>query len=306
MLVGPVVGGLGAWFGVRASLASAESERERALIRRYTGQMIALVVGFLVVLGLATPFEAHIWRQHPQAAAALGAFLPILYGIALAISIMRFNRAISRVRAEEAPRRDPAAANRQAALWRTVEYKSRWTLLGLPLVHIRLGRLRGEKLRPAVGWIAIGDAAIGVIFSLGGLAAGGLSIGGVSVGLFALGGVSLGVLAIAGIAIGLYGASGGLALGYLAHGAWALAWHAAEGGMAVAREFACGQSATALHANDSAARGVISSHPFFHAADTLLHRYPLAFSIAWLPLLLPVWQSFRTRRLKNESGISNS
>ena len=303
LLLGPIVGCLGAWFGVRASLESAESEQERELIRRQTRQMIALVLGFLVVMGVAMPFEVRIWHDHTAAAIALGAALPILYVVVLVTMILRFKQAHARVRAEEAPRRSPEAAARHAEAWKTFEYRSKWTLLGLPLVHVRSGRPRGEKVRPTVGWIAIGDVSFGVLLSIGGFAVGGISIGGFSIGLVALGGVSLGALAFAGVAIGLWAATGGLAIGYLAHGGCALAWHAAEGGMAAARDFALGDSAYAAHANDTMAQEAIGSLGFFKQADALL-RQPLWFSIVWLPLLLVIWQAKRARRALKAKSVS--
>lgn len=65
------------------------------------------------------------------------------------------------------------------------EYKSKRTLFGLPLVHIRLGH-RGMGV--AKGILAIGNVAVGV-FTLGGFSFGLLSVGGLSFGLlFSLGG----------------------------------------------------------------------------------------------------------------------
>jgi len=105
------------------------------------------------------------------------------------------------------------------------EYKSRTTILGLPLVHIRF-RSRHDvvRIRPfpvAKGIIAIGDIAIGVV-SVGGIALGGFSLGGVSLGLLlSLGGCALGGIAIGGLAIGLL-AFGGAAMGLCAMGGVAL------------------------------------------------------------------------------------
>jgi RNA polymerase sigma factor (sigma-70 family) len=295
VLLGPIVGCLGAWFGVKASLESAESERERELIRRQARQVIGLVLGFLVVLVLAISFQTRIWKSPTTAAIVLNGAIPILYVVALLVTMLRFRRAHLRLRAEEAPRRSPEYAARHAEAWKTFEYKSRWTLLGLPLVHVRTGRPYGTKLRPAVGWIAIGDVSIGVLVSVGGFAVGGISIGGLSLGVLAMGGVSLGALAFAGIAIGLWAAMGGLAIGYLAHAGCALAWHAAEGGLAAARDFALGDLAYAAHANDATARQAIGSLRFFQLAEALL-RQPLWFSVVWLPLLLIIWQARRAIR----------
>lgn len=300
VLLGPIGGCLGAWFGIKAGLDSAESPRERELMLRQAGWMIGLVIGFLIVLGLAMPFVAKIWREHTAAAIALGTAVPLIYvGLLIAV-IVQFNRALTRLRAEEASQRSPEAIARHAEVWKTFEYKSPWTFLGLPLVHVRSGRPRGEKLRPAVGWVAIGDVSIGVLLSFGSVALGGICCGGVSLGLVSLGGVALGAFAFGGMAVG-YCALGGLAIGYLAHGGCALALHAAGGGMAVAREFALGGSAYAAHANDALARQTIESHTFFRVSDAIM-RQPLLINLVWMPMLLVFWQVQRVRRARQQQA----
>lgn len=123
---------------------------------------------------------------------------------------------------------------RQETKYSIYEYKSKTTILGLPLVHIhysrgmyqRWGMYRGgvgpiRKAKVARGIFAIGDIAIGV-FALGYIALGGISLGiiGVSIlgldiiqfGLLSVGVLSIGYMAIGVIAIGIY-AAGVLALG---------------------------------------------------------------------------------------------
>src|SRR5204863_2015991 len=97
------------------------------------------------------------------------------------------------------------------------EYRSRWTLLGLPLIHIRMECMQDGKTLPAKGWIAVGNIAYGVLFAFGGVAVGTVSLGGFAVGLVAIGGGGLGLLSFAGLALGVW-AIGGAAVGYLASG----------------------------------------------------------------------------------------
>jgi hypothetical protein len=124
------------------------------------------------------------------------------------------------------------------------EYRSHRTFLGLPLVHVITGpRSPGSARRVARGWfasspdvavgglalgarayglVACGGLAVGALFSWGGIALGLLSaFGGMSAALVAWGGTSVGYLAIGGCALG-YGAIGGVALGRYAMGgrAW--------------------------------------------------------------------------------------
>src|SRR5262249_31665513 len=107
-----------------------------------------------------------------------------------------------------------------------INYRSKATLFGLPLVHIATGfdPQTGSK-RIARGIIAIGDIAMGV-FSMGGLSIGGIAVGGAAIGLFSLGGLAIGALmAVGGAAVG-YVAIGGGALGYYAFGGGAFGAHA--------------------------------------------------------------------------------
>jgi hypothetical protein len=110
-----------------------------------------------------------------------------------------------------------------------VEYKSRASILGLPLVHIAMGiDPRTGRKRIAKGVIAIGDVAVGVL-AMGGVAAGGVAFGGVAVGVLSIGGAALGVLAaIGGLAVGGF-AFGGLAAGAIALGGLAVGYYAFGG-----------------------------------------------------------------------------
>ncbi len=120
-----------------------------------------------------------------------------------------------------------------------MEYCSNIRLLGLPLVHVAIGRgdATGRYRRGvATGWIAIGDVAVGVILACGGVSLGGISLGGVAAGLLPMGGLAFGLLAL-----------GGLAIGVTAIGGAALGWHAAIGGFAMARDHALGGLAIARH-----------------------------------------------------------
>jgi hypothetical protein len=95
-----------------------------------------------------------------------------------------------------------------------LDYRSRATLLGLPLLPI----------------------AFGVLIAVGGIAAGGMTLGGLGVGFISLAGLAVGFLAL-----------GGLVIGFLSAGGSAIATKGAVGGLAVARDFALGGLAVAEH-----------------------------------------------------------
>lgn len=131
----------------------------------------------------------------------------------------------------------PAAPSPQQAViqnyytgW-SYEFRSRRTLLGLPLVHINL---RDRGLCRAKGIIAIGNVATGF-----------LAIGGLGVGLLTLGGLSVGIAAAGGLAAGLLLALGG--------GAFSLGL--ALGGCAVSQSVAIGGAAVGQYAAGGAALG---------------------------------------------------
>ena len=151
-----------------------------------------------------------------------------------------------------APQASTTIVNNYYQRWH-YEYKSQRTLLGLPLVHIRLGD-RGTGL--AKGIFAVGNYAVGV-FTLGGFSFGLVSVGGLSFGLlFALGGWGMGCIAIGGLAIGLL-AFGGAALGLFAMGGAAVGVYAA-GGAALASKIAIGGSAHAPLAIGRVAEGALA------------------------------------------------
>lgn len=296
-IVGPIIGILGGWFGVKASLASATSERERRLIVRFTWIVVGLVVTTLLVMSAFTTFGREWSQERPVLATSLLIGFSLFYVMGLLGLILRFNVLQRRTR-----RTDLAAVggSRNAVgsipAVRTLEYRSRWTFLGVPLVHVLIGRRPEDSPRPALGWIAVGDVSIGIVLSFGGI-----TVGGISIGLLAFGGFALGPVAGGGLAIGFW-AVGGMALGYLALGGCAMAWHAALGGLAVARHIAVGGSAVALHANDEAARSFIEGHPFFqHGIESLGHANGFVL-LCLAPLGVIVWHTVQARKRLSQRG----
>jgi len=306
-LLGGLGGLLGGSIGVWASWQTARYQRQRDLIRR---SIIISLVGLAIFLTpiIGINYLRTLPRDHPLA-----------YGIGLAAWILSFMVAnmiwatrlalqFRRITAEEIAARTPRlpetpllrGASRWSSKWEGRQWRSRWTLLGLPLIDINfssphvdsaiskvtLSAFAARKANTARGWIALGDRAYGILFAcgniaiggiaIGGLSAGGLAIGGLAAGLVPVGGVALGAVALGGFAIGpvAWGggaigalAFGGLAIGWLAFGGGAFAWSAAKGGLACAHNYAVGGVAVGNHANDALAREFISGHWFFRAAD---------------------------------------
>ena len=111
------------------------------------------------------------------------------------------------------------------------EYRSKASLLGWPLIHIRLRG--GIERGPVKAWIAGGDSAIGLLFAFGGLAVAPISFGGFAAGLLTFAGCGIGLLSFSGFSLGIW-ALGGFAIGWQAFGGCAVGWTAAQGGVAIA------------------------------------------------------------------------
>ncbi len=298
-LLGPVVGILGGWLGYQVSLESADranaaSPREREFLRKLAWRVWVTAGVFLLVLFTGVYFEVAGPQSHAERLVEPFAIFCGGYGVALVLTLLSANKRLHEIRRDEAVNRPPASvAPAKPWLFRSFEYRSRWTLLGLPLLHIRMHQTgnAGQTL-PAVGWIAMGNIACGGLFAFGGLALAPISLGGVAGGLLALGGFGLGVFSFAGAAFGVW-AVGGVAAGYLASGGAALGWLGALGGAAVAHDFAVGGAAAAQHVNDAAARAFVQHSEFFRWAKWLSQH---AMILLWLPLGLVVGQVLGLRR----------
>jgi hypothetical protein len=169
-------------------------------------------------------------------------------------------------------------------------YQSRVHFLGLPLIDIGLAG-RGDTSRRIIarGWIAVGDIAVGVLFAAGGVAIGAISVGGLGIGALVVAGVALGIAPVGGLAAGLY-AFGGAAFG----------WVAAVGGLAVARDWAVGGSANAVHANDPVALQYFRSNVYFQAVDWGMRNRWIVAPVV-LPLLLLRTLRRHSRRARDHS-----
>jgi hypothetical protein len=176
------------------------------------------------------------------------------------------------------------------------EYRSKHSLLGLPLIHITGGRRSDGKVNVARGWIAFGGLAYGVLFSCGGIAVGGISFGGIAIGVVAFGGLGFGVLALAGLAAGIWAAGGAAAFGCFAvSGGCAIAWTGAQGAAAIAHDFARGSAmAMAQHANDATAETFLADQRFFAMSNPKV--FTAVMGLCWLPMLFLLWQTRRAMK----------
>ncbi len=210
--------------------------------------------------------------------------LSIAYGLVLFGLIFYFNARLAKMRGK--------LANQNLAQVTTdfepLEYRTKSSFLGLPLIHVhRGGYSKGKhKSATAKGWIAIGDIAISPLFAAGSICIAPIAFGAMAFGGMAFGGLALGGIAAGGFAAGWLGI-GGFALGYQAIGGLTFGWKAAFGGIAVAHEFAVGGIAQALEANTPIANEWFQSSPYLkHVIFNVQHRPWIWFVLGFSPLVV--------------------
>ncbi|WP_049721221.1 RNA polymerase sigma factor [Gilvimarinus polysaccharolyticus] len=251
-------GVIGSFFSVRASLALSRTQRERRAVIKIVALYFlaaAVYVASLFLLKYAALASATYRDIY-----ALGSQLIVLGFIAAYLLLLRYMLTSQpRLRAQERLRL-PQAFNHphdQAGAQRR-EYKSRLSLFGVPFIHFKLGMPEmGDK--PALGWIAGGDKAYGLVFAWGGLAVAPISVGIVSIGLVTVGALGLGLMAAGTVAVGVIG-FGASAIAYKAYGSLsALGWESAfSGGFAIAKEAAIAPLPFAKFVNNEQASRIVN------------------------------------------------
>jgi RNA polymerase sigma factor (sigma-70 family) len=291
----PVLVFFGNYASYRMSMDEAQSDEERGHIKRVFLKSLAFTLGLSLVL--AVPLY---WACRNQADmylfwGLLASQTIVLYFLtlgAIAVSSLPARRRyLARILADDYAGDFPPSA---------YEYRSRLSLFGLPLIHVRIGD-RFDMIRgPVKAWIAIGSShAVGVIFASGGIAIAPISFGGVAIGLLSFGGVSLGFFSIGAISLGLL-AYGGLAFGWQAVCGFGAAWNAVRGNLAVAHDFAVGDIVMAMQANTEAAKQFIQQNLFFRVAQMLANHSFLVMLIWIIPVTLQARVVARARRRREQ------
>lgn len=288
-----VSGLINAVLALRISLDQSRTPAERRAVVKATA---ACVLGIFSILGVIYGFRAASYRWWDQRLVFTGIVEALSIAVMLVwpaamFRMLRFFRELRTAERQRHPECFHAERDQPGAA--AGVYRSRWSLLGVPLVHFRFrSPERGEP--PVVGWIAGGDRAFGLLFAWGLCAVAPVSVGGFSVGFLTVGTVGLGL-----VALGTF-AAGPVALGCVAFGgktfAWLLAhgWATAQsGGFALARLAAAGPIAFAPHANDPMARQIL--------ADPNAERIQLVFYIL-IALLSLVPASYYARETRRRLG----
>jgi hypothetical protein len=295
-LLGPLIVFVPNYLAYRVVLAGAQSDAERAGIKSLYGKVATITLALFIPVSASVLWLA---RNQPDRSFVSGLlasclvliFLPTFFILCIASS-SKSREYYSRILAEEHAGVFPKPA------W---EFCSDVKLLGLPLVHIRIGDRFAALRRPVRAWIAVGHTAIGGLFALGAGAIGPISIGGLSVGLISLGGLALGGVALGGIAAGVWPLFGGLLVGWQAfNGCLAVGWSAAVGLFALAHDFALGTFAHAAEANNEIARHYILPNPFFRCAEFII-RHWLWLNLFWIVPFFVMWRVARKQAKRPEA-----
>ena len=295
VMLAPALGFFGNYIGYRTGMDRAQSDHEREYIRSFYGKLSAGILGFLGAYGLLMIGAKQFIRDHHLV------YSSWIIGLVLPFTFMIFASGIFWLRG---PRKFLAglaakgvSVNPARPAW---EYRSKFVLLGLPFIHLRVGGGLTVPIMPVKAWIAAGDYAVGWLFAYGNLAIAPVSIGALPIGLLSFGGCAVGLLSLGGFSLGVW-SFGALAFGWQAFGGCAIAWNAANGGVAIAHDFAVGSIAHALQANNDAAQSNLQLNLFFQHARLPL-RYLAWLNLLWVIPMLGRWRIVARSRRRQDLG----
>ena len=298
--IASVSGLVSSFFALRANLDQSRTKRERRAVVKtvvsFMGVALAFVVGMFGLRYLALESYWNVGHITVLSQALVVAF--VIGYILMTFIMLKRTRAL---RTSERMRRpDLFASPDDQVDPKKREYKSRLTFLGVPLVHAKFA-MPEEGEKPAVGWIAAGDRAYGLLFAWGGFAVAPISVGIVSIGLFTVGAVGFGVIGMGTVGIGLL-AIGASAIGYNAFGSIsALGWESAYSPcFSIAKEAAIGPIAYAKHVNNELAASIAN----MAAAD---QSYSIILGFMALLVIVPVvWWSRVVRKKIRKPAVDES
>jgi RNA polymerase sigma factor (sigma-70 family) len=291
----PVLVFFGNYASYRMSMDEAHSDEERRHVKTVFLKSLVITLGLSLVLSVPLYWACRSQTDAYLFWGLLASQTIVLYFLTLGAialsSLPARRRYLARILADDYAGDFPPSA---------YEYRSRLSLFGLPLIHVRIGD-RFDMIRgPVKAWIAVGSShAVGVIFASGGIAIAPISFGGVAIGLLSFGGVSLGVFSIGAISLGLL-AYGGLAFGWQAFGGFGAAWNAVRGNLAIAHDFAVGDIVMAMQANTEAAKQFIQQNLFFRISQMLANHSFLVMLLWIIPVTLQARVVARARRRREQ------
>ena len=177
------------------SMDEAHTDEERGRIKKIFLNSLLMALGLSAVSAVPLFWWFRGQSDTPYVLELLFSQTIVIYFLTICGfvfgSLPQRRRYLARILAEQYGGHFPDAA---------FEYRSRASLFGLPLVHVRIGDRFDVVRGPVKAWIAIGSShAIGVIFASGGLAIAPISFGGIAIGLVPFGAIALGVFPLGAI-----------------------------------------------------------------------------------------------------------
>ncbi len=296
-ILSPLVVIFGNYANYRKILDKAHSDEERRRIKALFVKSLVVALMFSAVLAVPLFLAFRNYKDASWFWSLLFTQTLVIYSLTIIAfvlgSLAGWRRHLAGILAKEYAGNFPPAA---------YEYRSRLSLFGLPLVHVRIGDRFGVLRGPVKAWIAIGGShAVGVIFASGGIATAPLSFGGIAIGLLPFGAIALGLFPLGAISLGVW-ADGGLAVGWQVFCGCGVAWNAAMGGMAFAHDFALGGIVHAAQANTEIARQFIRQNLFFRCAK-IVSNHGIWLTLAWvIPLVLKSRVVARARRRREQKN----
>lgn len=281
---------ISSYFGLQASLAQSRTHREKQLTKKCVSLFIIFALLFVAVM-LGLKFIAYQHQSYVGTYAILSQITVVLFVCSYCVLVKKVFSAIQRLRVEERIFH-PEAFDKNIDQVNSAGryYKSAWTLLGVPLVHIHFG-LQEASDKPTFGWIAGGTYAHGLFFAWGGVAIAPISVGILSVGVVSIGAVGLGLFSLGTVAIGGIGL-GASAVAYKAYGSLsALGWQSAlSDGYSIAQHAAIGRIAYANQVNNEAAAQIIN-------LDSFNNIYPWALMVLSILVIAPaIWYANKVKQ----------
>ncbi|MBK1880626.1 RNA polymerase sigma factor [Pelagicoccus mobilis] len=285
-----VSGLISTMFALRANFDQSRTKRERRYIVKsvvcYLGSFVLLIAALLGMRYLAI----HEYGN-PGYYAVVSQGLVAVFALGYSIMTWRQMKGMQRLRmAERARRPDLFTADVDQVGSKKRSYKSKWSFLGVPLVHVKFN-ITDEGDGPAFGWIAGGEKAYGLLIAWGGITVAPVCVGIISFGIVSIAAVSFGIFSMGAIGIGFI-AMGSCAIGYKAYSTLSsTGWESAfSQSFSVAKEAAIGHVAFANEVNSEKAGQIMS-------LGTVDDVYGIVLGVTALMVIAPVvWYAKEVRK----------
>ncbi len=284
--LGPLFPFVGMWAGYRQMKKAGLHDAALKSLKWFYITIFLSVVLMIVVVSIVMDRGAALVKTSPTLFVVVSVGLIVGYFLAIGLFAGRHIRVAKKTFAKELAAGNLNLPKEMGSFW---EYRSRFELLGLPLIHIRRGTrmydptMSCTSWKPVKAWIAISESvAFGGLFAYGGVAIAPVSIGACAIGLLSYGGMAIGALTWGGFSFGVW-AFGAETFGWEAFsGGTAIAWHLAAGyEYAIAHHYAFGAGvAHAAEVNTPFVEGLFKS--------SWCYRFCMAYS-PWFYWLMWAW-----------------